>query len=171
MKKLRTKKIDAKAYIVKGTSISEWDFKEFEKTQIHIAISEDDMFKNIERWDDELYVDSHDETEVYFSDKVLSKIRDNYENQIDISKFIKKEFIEDCQFLRYFRSLFSNIYEEMKGIEITIPDSENLNNGKDILYEKVPESRLEFLMYLKSTIDFMIQEEKNEAAENNISIN
>ena len=47
----------------------------------------------------------------------------------------------------------------------------NLNNGKDVLYERVPESRLEFLMYLKSTIDFMIQEEKTEAEEKGISPN
>ena len=75
------------------------------------------------------------------------------------------------QFLRYFRSLFSELYDEMKGIEIYIEDFAELNNAKDVLYEKVPKSRLEFLMYLKSVIDFMIQEEKTEAEENNISMN
>ena len=88
-----------------------------------------------------------------------------------LEKIIRGRFLEDMQFIRYFRSLFSDLYDEMKGIEIYIEDSAELNNSKDVLYEKVPESRLEFLMYLKSVIDFMIEEEKTEAEENDISLN
>lgn len=106
-----------------------------------------------------------------FSNSALKKIKKESENLYIIPKEIKKKLIEDEQFIRYFRSLFSDLYEELKGIEITIPDYADLNNGKDVLYEKVPESRIEFLFYMKSVIDFMIQEEKTEAEENNISLN
>ena len=106
-----------------------------------------------------------------FSRNSLKQIKLETDKLYSISKEIKKEFIKDGQFLRYFRDLFSELYDRLNGIKTTIPDVANLNNGKDVLYERVPESRLEFLMYLKSTIDFMIQEEKTEAEEKGISPN
>lgn len=128
---------------------------------------------------DEIYIDEIVELgnkdgyrhDFIFSDKALNLIKIESDKLYSIKKQIKKEFLEDYQFLRYFRSLFSDLYDEMKGIEIYIEDVADLNNGKPFLYERVPESRLEFLMYLKSTIDFMIQEEKTETEENNISLN
>ena len=109
--------------------------------------------------------------EVYFTSDLEDKIVNAVLQKYPIAKIIRGRFLEDMQFLRYFRSLFSDLYDEMKGIEIYIEDFAELNKAKDVLYEKVPKSRLEFLMYLKSVIDFMIQEEKTEAEENNISMN
>lgn len=105
------------------------------------------------------------------TDKASDLIMNNVLSEYPLQKIIRSRFLEDGQFVRYFNGLFDDLYEEMKGIEIIIPDFENKNNRKDVIYEKVPESRLEFLMYLKSTIDYMIQVEKTEAEENNISLN
>lgn len=175
MNYLKKTKIEAKAFLVKGKmEMSTCGMENMEIEQLHIAKNESNALTSVDHvnWgSDQLCVSDMEEVDFYISENILNKIKESYNKQINVSKFIKKEFMEDTQFIRYFRDLFSNLYEEMKGIQIYVDDVFDKNNGNSVLYESIPNSRLEFLMYLKSVTEYMINEEKQEAEEQNISLN
>ena len=151
------------------------EFEDNEKLELNYQGDEFIFHTKSENPSDEFlktYGDNHEDIEVASCKNKASNLIITDEVAINIIPIlIKSQFEKDAQFLRYFRNLFSDLYDEMKGIEITIDDSESLNQNKEVLYEKVPESRLEFLMYLNSVTQYMIQEEKLESEENEISLN
>ncbi len=154
MNYLKKEQIKQKAFLVKGfAEASTCGFEDVEQIQIHVAENEKDALKSVDNhnWgSDELSVSYINETDIYFSEKTLLKIRDKYQSQINVTAIIEKELLEDGQKYRYFRSLFSKIFDRIKGKEIEKP------------YDVIPKSRLEFLKEIKSVLDYMIQEEINE---------
>lgn len=145
-------------------------------TQIVYATREKEVLRKLQQ----IHWGSDEPTEIIsvhwcntknFSKKAIQQICENVLKVNPLKKQIKSKFLEDGQFIRFFNNLFSDIHDEIGGTELRIQDVFNLNNGKPILYERVPNSRLEFLMYLKSAIDVMINSELEEANENNISVN